>query len=222
MTDGHSLLSPILLIGVLMAKIANKEEKRNTIALASIKLFSEKGFQKTSIDEIARSAGVAKGTIYLYFKNKEEIIFAIWDVITKQHELIFNEKIKPEMSSKEKILIYYNFRDLENYYNKEQLLVLFQEFVSALLIDKTKLYTDYFENFFQKDYDFISTCFYEGIKKGEFFIDNVELLTNTIIMVLKGVLIKAKASNLGFYEAQNILTLHITYLLEQYTNKQKS
>ena len=46
MTDGHSLLSPILLIGVLMAKIANKEEKRNTIALVSIKLFSEKGFQK--------------------------------------------------------------------------------------------------------------------------------------------------------------------------------
>ena len=77
-----------------MAKIVNKEEKRNIIVLASIKLFSQKGFQKTSIDEIAKSVGVAKGTIYLYFKNKEEIIFAIWDIITKQHELIFNEKIK--------------------------------------------------------------------------------------------------------------------------------
>ncbi len=219
MTDGHSLLSPILLIGVLMAKIANKEEKRNTIALASIKLFSEKGFQKTSIDEIARSAGVAKGTIYLYFKNKEEIIFAIWDVITKQHELIFNEKIKPEMSSKEKILIYYNFRDLENYYNKEQLLVLFQEFVSALLIDKTKLYTDYFENFFQKDYDFISTCLYEGIEKKEFLIDDIEFLTNTIIILLKGILIKAKVLNMCFDEVQEILTKHIIYLLEKCTQE---
>ena len=143
-----------------MAKIVNKEEKRNIIALASIKLFCEKGFQKTSIDEIAKSVGVAKGTIYLYFKNKEEIIFAIWDIITKQHELIFNEKIKLEMSSKDKILIYYNFHDLENYYDKEQLLVLFQQFVSALLIDKTKLYTDYFENFFQKDYEqhFLTHC----------------------------------------------------------------
>ena len=90
------------------------------------------------------------------------------------------------------------------------------------VIDKTQLYTSYFESFFQKDYDFISSCFYEGIKKGEFFIDNVELLTNTIIMVLKGVLIKAKASNLGFYEAQNILTLHISYLLDQFINKQKN
>ena len=91
-----------------------------------------------------------------------------------------------------------------------------------MLIDKTQLYTSYFESFFQKDYDFISSCFYEGIKKGEFFIDNVELLTNTIIMVLKGALIKAKASNLGFYEVQNILTLHISYLLEQFINKQKN
>ena len=57
------------------------------------------------------------------------------------------------------------------------------------------------------------------IKKGEFFIDNVEILTNTIIMVLKGVLIKAKASNMGFDEAQQILTKHIIYLLDQCTRK---
>ena len=205
-----------------MARVINKEEKRNSIAISCINLFCQKGIQQTSIEELAKNAGIAKGTIYLYFKNKEEIIFTIWDILTQQHQEAFDKRINSKMSEKEKILEYFNFNDFEENFDKEQILNLYQNFVSSMLIDKTQLYTSYFESFFQKDYDFISTCFYEGIKKGEFFIDNVELLTNTIIMVLKGVLIKAKASNLGFYEAQNILTLHITYLLEQYTNKQKS
>jgi TetR/AcrR family acrAB operon transcriptional repressor len=205
-----------------MARVINKEEKRNSIAISCINLFCQKGIQQTSIEELAKNAGIAKGTIYLYFKNKEEIIFTIWDILTQQHQEAFDKRINSKMSEKEKILEYFNYNDIEENFDKEQILNLYQNFVSSMLIDKTQLYTSYFESFFQKDYDFISTCFYEGIKKGEFFIDNVELLTNTIIMVLKGVLIKAKASNLGFYEAQNILTLHITYLLEQYTNKQKS
>ena len=205
-----------------MARVINKEEKRNSIAISCINLFCQKGIQQTSIEELAKNAGIAKGTIYLYFKNKEEIIFTIWDILTQQHQEAFDKRINSKMSEKEKILEYFNYNDIEENFDKEQILNLYQNFVSSMLIDKTQLYTSYFESFFQKDYDFISTCFYEGIKKSEFFIDNVELLTNTIIMVLKGVLIKAKASNLGFYEAQNILTLHITYLLEQYTNKQKS
>lgn len=205
-----------------MARVINKEEKRNSIAISCINLFCQKGIQQTSIEELAKNAGIAKGTIYLYFKNKEEIIFTIWDILTQQHQEAFDKRINSKMSEKEKILEYFNYNDIEENFDKEQILNLYQNFVSSMLIDKTQLYTSYFESFFQKDYDFISTCFYEGIKKGEFFIDNVELLTNTIIMVLKGLLIKAKASNLGFYEAQNILTLHITFLLEQFTNKQKS
>ena len=51
-----------------MARIINKEEKRNAIALSCINLFCQKGIQKTSIEEIAKNACVAKGTIYLYFK----------------------------------------------------------------------------------------------------------------------------------------------------------
>ena len=205
-----------------MARIIDKEEKRNEIALSCINLFCKKGIQQTSIEEIAKNANVAKGTIYLYFKNKDEIIFTIWDILTKQHEESVTSRITAQMSAKEKILEYFNYTDIEEHHDKERILILYQHFVSTMLIDKTELYTTYFESFFQKDYDFISSCFDEGIKKGEFFIDNIELLTNTIIMVLKGALIKAKASNLGFYEAQNILTLHISYLLEQFINKQKN
>ena len=202
-----------------MAKIIDKEEKRCDIALSAITLFCEKGIQQTSIDQIAKSAGVAKGTIYLYFKNKEEIVFTIWDILTQQHEEAFHKRINTNMSEKEKILEYYNFSECQEGFDKEQTLILFQHFVSSMLIDKTSLYTAYFEKFFQKDYDFITSCFYEGIKKGEFVIDDVEMLTNSIIMILKGILVRAKASNMGFDEAQEMLTKHITYLLNQCTRK---
>lgn len=204
-----------------MARIINKDEKRCDIALASLGLFCEKGIQQTSIDEIAKSAGVAKGTIYLYFKNKEEIVFTIWDILTQQHEEVFYKRINPNMSAKEKILEYYNFSECQEGFDKEQTLILFQHFVSSMLIDKTSLYTTYFESFFQKDYDFITKYLYEGIEKDEFVIDDVELLTNSIIMLLKGALIKAKASNMGFDEAQQMLTKHITYLLDQCTKEKQ-
>ncbi len=202
-----------------MARIIDKEEKRCDIALSAITLFCEKGIQQTSIDQIAKSAGVAKGTIYLYFKNKEEIVFTIWDILTQQHEEVFYKQINSNMSAKEKILEYYNFSECQEGFDKEQTLILFQHFVSSMLIDKTSLYTAYFESFFQKDYDFITKYLYEGIEKGEFVIDDVEMLTNSIIMILKGILVRAKASNMGFDEAQEMLTKHITYLLNQCTRK---
>ena len=197
-----------------MARIIDKEEKRSDIALSAIHLFCEKGIQQTSIDEIAKSAGVAKGTIYLYFKNKEEIVFAIWDVFAGRHRAAFAKRVRDDMSAKEKILEFYNFSECEEDQNKEQVLMLYQHFVSSMLIDKTGLYTAYFESFFQEDYDFLSDALNEGIKRGEFQVDNIDLLINSIIMLLKGVLVRAKASNMGFVEAQSTLIKHINYLLD--------
>ena len=48
----------------------NKNEKLNTLLDTSFKLFTEKGIKHTSIQDIVDNAGVAKGTFYLYFKDK--------------------------------------------------------------------------------------------------------------------------------------------------------
>lgn len=203
-----------------MAKIIDKEEKRCDIALSTIDLFCDKGIQQTSMDEIAKSAGVAKGTIYLYFKNKEEIVFAIWDIIAQRHRDAFAKRVKANMGAKEKILEFYNISECKEEQNKEQVLKLYQHFVSSILIDETGIYTTYFESFFQKDYDFISGALNEGVAKGELYIDNIDLLANTIIMILKGILVRAKACNMSFHETQTTLIKHIAYLLNQCTKKE--
>lgn len=49
-------------------------QTREKIVEAAIELFAKKGFDRTTVDEIVANAGVAKGTFYLYFKSKDDLI----------------------------------------------------------------------------------------------------------------------------------------------------
>ena len=54
-----------------------KAEKRTRIINSSIALFAQKGFNDTSMLEIARKSDVAEGTVYEYFSNKENLLISI-------------------------------------------------------------------------------------------------------------------------------------------------
>lgn len=54
-----------------------KRVKRQLIIDAAVEVFSRNGFQNSTISQIARNANVAEGTIYQYFKNKEDLFFSI-------------------------------------------------------------------------------------------------------------------------------------------------
>ena len=51
----------------------NKQEKERKLLNTALHLFTEKGIKKTSIQDIVHEAGIAKGTFYLYFKDKYEL-----------------------------------------------------------------------------------------------------------------------------------------------------
>ena len=53
------------------------EDRPREICAAALEVFAEKGFAAAKLDEIARRAGVSKGTLYLYFKDKEELFRAV-------------------------------------------------------------------------------------------------------------------------------------------------
>jgi TetR/AcrR family fatty acid metabolism transcriptional regulator len=53
--------------------------KREKILRAAIRIFSQKGYFNSKISEIARLAGVADGTIYLYFKNKDDLLISLFE-----------------------------------------------------------------------------------------------------------------------------------------------
>ena len=55
------------------------ENKHQKILQAAIKVFSEKGFYNSRVSEIAKEANVADGTIYLYFRNKDDILISLFE-----------------------------------------------------------------------------------------------------------------------------------------------
>lgn len=55
-----------------------KSSSRDKISRAALKLFTQKGINSTTTKEIARKAGVAEGTIYIYFKSKDELAYSLF------------------------------------------------------------------------------------------------------------------------------------------------
>ncbi|MGQ1787845.1 TetR/AcrR family transcriptional regulator [Saccharicrinis sp. GN24d3] len=70
---------------------AIKAEKRNLIISASLKVFSEQGYQASSISNIAAEAGISKGLIYTYFDSKEDLLRSLlFETIENMFEVSIN------------------------------------------------------------------------------------------------------------------------------------
>ncbi|MFQ3621017.1 MAG: TetR/AcrR family transcriptional regulator [Spirochaetales bacterium] len=65
-------------MSTLTRRLREKEARRQLILETAEKIFAQKGFTETPMDEIARQTELSKGTLYLYFKSKEELAFAIF------------------------------------------------------------------------------------------------------------------------------------------------
>jgi TetR/AcrR family fatty acid metabolism transcriptional regulator len=80
-------------------KLHDKEKKRIKIMQAALKIFSRKGYSPAAVDEVAREAGIAKGTLYLYFQDKEDLFFStimyVFDNLASMMESNINESANP-------------------------------------------------------------------------------------------------------------------------------
>jgi len=61
------------------APAAKVPDKRQAILRAATKIFAEKGFFNSKVADVAGEAGIADGTVYLYFKSKDDILHSIFD-----------------------------------------------------------------------------------------------------------------------------------------------
>jgi AcrR family transcriptional regulator len=77
-----------------------KKRTKKAILAAAVELFGKHGFEKTSIAQLARAAGVGKGTVYSYFKTKQDILQAFCD-----EELEFiHERLTSESDTSQHVL----------------------------------------------------------------------------------------------------------------------
>ena len=84
-------------------KRIEKNNKYHQILEAAVRIFARQGFHQSTIAQIAKEAGVADGTIYLYFKNKDDILVQFFSHRTKQVFESFREEVDRGQTSLDKL-----------------------------------------------------------------------------------------------------------------------
>ena len=80
-----------------------KNHKYHQILEAAVKVFARQGFHQSTVAQIAKEAGVADGTIYLYFKNKNDILVQFFSYRAKQVFVSFREAVDGSETSADKL-----------------------------------------------------------------------------------------------------------------------
>src|SRR5699024_3212638 len=106
------------------------EKRHNQIIKASIKLFKQKGFAKTTTREIAKESGFSIGTLYEYVRTKEDVLLLVFDTINRN---VF-ERLVEVIDVKDHSLTSF-IKVIEAYYRlidqlQEEVLILYQELKS--------------------------------------------------------------------------------------------
>lgn len=127
---------------------AKGNDKYHRILEAAVKVFAEQGFYQSTISKIAREAGVADGTIYLYFKNKDDILVQFFTYKTKLVFDRFREEVDKADNCYDKLRNLIR-RHLEEFQNDRNMAVLYQaethqnsRLVEEQIKEMSKLYLD--------------------------------------------------------------------------------
>ncbi|MFH1977288.1 MAG: TetR/AcrR family transcriptional regulator [Pseudomonadota bacterium] len=127
---------------------AKGNDKYHRILEAAVKVFAEQGFYQSTISQIAREAGVADGTIYLYFKNKDDILVQFFTYKTKLVFDRFREEVDKADNCYDKLRNLIR-RHLEEFQNDRNMAVLYQaethqnsRLVEEQIKEMSKLYLD--------------------------------------------------------------------------------
>jgi TetR/AcrR family fatty acid metabolism transcriptional regulator len=79
-------------------------DKRRRILDAAVHVFARKGYFAARVSDIAKKAGVADGTIYLYFQNKEDILVRLFDEVMSEHVVQARAAVRALPSAPERLL----------------------------------------------------------------------------------------------------------------------
>src|SRR5215207_7494042 len=78
---------------------SERGDKRERILAAAERVFAKRGFFASRVSEIAKDAGVADGTIYLYFKSKDDLLISLFENRMKQVNAALRASIATEKKS---------------------------------------------------------------------------------------------------------------------------
>ena len=173
-----------------MPKIVNKEEKKAQILEASIRVFSKKGLNNTKISDIAEAAAVGKGTIYEYFKSKDEIFTAAFYFHMEKFEESISRRLFRIQDPLEKLRAY--FSAWSEIFEGEHLdyLEIVLDFWAEGVRERNDSWMIDLNKFYSENRDMLDNLLSECVSKGEIKQVDTKLIASTMLGALDGLLIQ--------------------------------
>ncbi len=171
-------------------KTTPSRETANRILHQAMRIFLEKGYHGTSIDNITQAAGLTKGALYWHFESKEALLQRIIEEFEKRFlDGLIQAVEKVKRNTVDKIEKYFNYNAVFSYYNRE-LCVSFTT-LSGELVGAHHPIEPEIRRIYKKYQNFLSGLILQGKKEKVFKKEiDAELAALTIIAFHDGVLLQ--------------------------------
>ena len=162
------------------------EERKDQIMNAAEEVFSQKGFSDARMDDIAEGTGLSKGTLYLYYKSKDDLIIAILDRIFQREFRVFENLDLTSMSATDAI---WTFTETTSKDVKMmvRLLPITYEFMG--LAFRNKFVQKAFKTYLNHYLDILIPIIQHGIDAGEFRPADAKEVAIAMGAILEGTLL---------------------------------
>ncbi len=177
-------------MGIQERKEREKERRRQQIIVAAKRVFSDKGFNKATMEDIAREAELSPGTLYLYFKNKEEL-YASLSLRILQYLLIRVEHVNSEKDLGPDQKIDTLMEAMYDVYDFDPLIIInmFHLQSSETLKNLSPKLLAEIKTLSRKALGAIAAIFEEGAKTGKFIDKHPIALADTFWALFSGVVL---------------------------------
>ncbi|MEI6263220.1 MAG: TetR/AcrR family transcriptional regulator, partial [Deltaproteobacteria bacterium] len=177
-------------MGIQERKEREKERRRQQIIVAAKRVFSEKGFSKSTMEDIASGAELSPGTLYLYFKNKEELHASLsLRILQYLHIRVEHVNKETDLSPEQKLekLI----EAMYDVYDFDPLIIInmFHLQSSETLKNLSPRFMTQIEELSRKSIAAISNIFREGVEKGVFIEKHPVALSDVFWAMFSGVVL---------------------------------
>lgn len=177
-------------MGIRERKERERERRRQQIIVAAKRIFSEKGFNKATMEDIAREAELSPGTLYLYFKNKDEL-YASLSLRILQYLIIRLEHVNGNKAATPLEKLSALIEAMFDVYDFDPLIIvnMFHLQSSETLRNLSDELLAEIQELSAKSLGTIADIFREGIEKGELIDRDPEDLADIFWSMFSGVIL---------------------------------
>lgn len=162
------------------------EERKDQILDAASEVFADKGVHETRMDDIVKESGLSKGTLYWYFKSKDEIVLSIFERMFSREFQELENLVDTDGSATERML-YFAERASEDIRRMLRLIPLAYEFMAWAF--RRKFIQDAFKLYVNKFMDILIPLLQQGIDSGEFRNINPRAAAITVGAIIEGTIL---------------------------------